>query len=345
MKKILVLVLSITLLSMLFGTFAVAFAAEDDPATPNLDESLIDHNTTIPVTGSWGPTSSVTYDNVNGWGDDDWELTVSAFGFLTVTVEDCCYVGDYYEIWVDGVMIGATPDPGVYGVVPADPPYLSVGSATVWLAPGVHTIEIRDTIVDNPDFGTVAVPGTLFWMIPAGYDVTGVWEPVVEFTKEITSTTEAGDGDGVIETGEDWQWTLEATLTNVSGETIHIDKVHDRLGGDIEWHVIVHDGVMGSLETYTKGKTEKSFLNWYDGFDLADGASVSFSMTISPDMNTGNGNGKNLKFPDGHQEFTSAGEHCLNSGAYFEGYIGDDFIWGDSNSICVDVEEYVETPS
>ena len=53
---------------------------------------------------------------------------------------------------------------------------------------------------------------------------------------------------------------------------------------------------------------------------------------------------KNQKFPDGHQEFTSSGEHCLNSGAYFEGYIGDDFIWGDSNSICVDVQEYEYTP-
>lgn len=344
MKKILVLVLSITLLSVLFGAMPVAFAADDDPATPNLDESLIDHNTTIAVAGSWGPTSSVSYDDVNGWGEDDWELTVGAFGFLTVTVVDCCFVGDYYEIWVNGSMIGTTPDPGVYGVVPGDPPYLSVGSATVWLAPGVHTIEIRDTIVDNPDFGTAGDPGPLFWMIPAGYDVTGEWEPVVEFTKEITSTTEAGDMDGVLETGEKWEWTLEATLTNVSGETIHIDKIHDRFGGDLEAGWLSYYGPMGPIDMYTKGKTEKVFMDFLGSFDLADGASAFFEVWVSPDMNTGNGNGKNKNFPDGHQEFTSPGEQCLNSGAYFEGYIGDDFIWGQTNPVCVDVEEYEETP-
>ncbi|HEY93173.1 MAG TPA: hypothetical protein G4O17_05460 [Dehalococcoidia bacterium] len=30
-------------------------------------------------------------------------------------------------------------------------------------------------------------------------------------------------------------------------------------------------------------------------------------------------------------------------GAYFEGYIGDDFIWGDSNLIYVDVEDFVDS--
>lgn len=267
---------------------------------------------------------SVTSDCADGWGDDQWEFTNSAFGFLTVTVEDCCIVGDYYEIWVDGALIGTTPNPGYPGTT------LSVGSATIWLAPGTHSIEIRDALFDFLTTEQLAI------MCPAGYSVGGEWEPVIEFTKEITDEYDGGDGDGVVEVGEDWHWLLTATLTNVSGETIHIDKVHDRLAGDLElidiWAI---DPEFGTPEVYTKGKTEKIFIDMYDGFDLADGDSVSFTLWVSTDLNTGTGNGKK----DAKQEYTSAGEHCLNSGAWFGGYIGDTYIEGSSNSVCVEVFE------
>lgn len=274
------------------------------------------------VDDGWGPTSSQTSDCVEGWGDDEWEFTNTAFGYLTVTVADCCVIGDYYEIWVDGVLVGTTPDPGYPGGSS-----LSVGSVTVWLAPGTHTIEIRDAL----DFITYPT------MCPAGYDVTGEWEAIVEFTKELTDEIEAGDGDGdgVLETGEDWMFEMTITLTNVSGEDIEGIRLHDRLGGDLEWHAVGWN--FGSdLDISYKGKTEKVFLDWYDGFTLAHGDSAIITMLVSPDVNTGNGNGKEA---EGNQEFTSSGEHCLNSGAWFEGWIGDEYIEACTNPVCVDVED------
>lgn len=253
-----------------------------------------------------------------GWGDDEWEFTNSAFGFLTVTVEDCCIVGDYYEIWVDGMLVGTTPNPGYPGTV------YSVGSATVWLAPGVHTIRIRDAL----DF--VAYPE----MCPAGYTVTGEWEPIVEFAKELTGTTEAGDGDGVLETGEDWHFVMTITLTNVSGETITGINMHDRLGGDLEWHYYTAVN-FGFADVIYKGKTNKVMFNWYNEITLAPGQSATAEIGVSPDINTGTGNGKK----PGKQEYTSPGEHCLNSGAWFEGWIGDTYIEGNTEPVCVEVFE------
>jgi hypothetical protein len=158
---------------------------------------------------------------------------------------------------------------------------------------------------------------------------------LVEFTKEIAATTEDGDMDGVIETGEDWWWTLSVSMKNLSDETLTITKLHDRLGGDLHWHILsYYSFLIGDADLYTRGKTNKWFLNFYDGFTLApDQEEWLFSITVSPDVNTGTGNDKKA----GHQEFTSAGEHCLNSGAWFEGYIGDEYIEATTNPVCVEV--------
>jgi hypothetical protein len=312
----------------LFAICIVALIAVTAHAGDNeLELEGISAQATYPYTDTgWPETYSSTSDCVEGWGDDDWEFTNSAFGFLTVTVRDCCIIGDYYEIWVDGVLIGTTPDPGYPGGTT-----MSVGSATVWLAPGTHTVEIRDAL----DF--IAYPT----MCPAGYYVTGEWEAIVEFTKELTDEVEAptgytagGDGDGILETGEDWLFEMTITLTNISGEAITGINMHDRLGGDLEWHQYVSTG-FGLAETKYKGKTNKVMFNWYNEITLDPGETATIVIQVSPDVNTGTGNGKK----SGHQEYTSAGEHCLNSGAWFEGYIDDIYIEGGTNPVCVDVVE------
>ncbi len=84
-------------------------------------------------------------------------MTLTTAQNLTVTVADCCIVGDYYEIYVDSVLIDTTPDPGYPGTI------LSVGLASVSLMPGVYLIEIRDAL----DF--IAYPE----MCPAGFTVSG----------------------------------------------------------------------------------------------------------------------------------------------------------------------------
>jgi hypothetical protein len=164
---------------------------------------------------------------------------------------------------------------------------------------------------------------------------------VIEFTKEISGTIEAGDMDGVLETGETWIWELRVVITNVSGETIHIGKVHDRVGGDLESDWMQYTTVLGPLDMYTRGKTEKVFYDFEGDFDLLDGASVNFKIWVSPDVNTGTGNGKK----PGKQEYTSPGEHCLNSGAWLEGWIGDEYFETSTNPVCVDVVEYIEGPN
>jgi hypothetical protein len=318
MKKLIAIALTVALIS---SGLVVSVASADDGGSNALGGVSVATTYEYTDTG-WAETYTESQDCIanNGWAKDDWELTVSAFGFLTVNARDSFIVGDYFEIWIDGVKEYTTTNPGCK----TSNPY-SEGSVTVWLDPGIHTIEIRDAL----DFVTCT------GMCPAGYYITGVWEPVVEFTKEITGEVEAGDMDGRLEPGEDWQWTMTATLTNISGETIEVEKFHDRLGGDLEWHLVVWIAKMGTLDIYTKGKTEKVFLNWYDGFTLADGESVWVAITVSPDVNTGTGNGKK----PGHQEYTSTGIHELNSGAWFGGYIGDEYIEGSTNPVSVEVLE------
>ncbi len=52
MKKLLAIVLTVMMLAMALGVGTVALAADDDPATPNLDESLLAGNTTYYLTDS-----------------------------------------------------------------------------------------------------------------------------------------------------------------------------------------------------------------------------------------------------------------------------------------------------
>jgi len=332
MKKLIAIVLIVTLMASLGGA-SVVWAAEGGN---NSGEISIASGTHYITDEGWAKYKTSVYDcycpDWEGWADDEWELTVTLPGYLTVTVEDGFLVGDYFEIWIDGVLEYTTPDPGCKTTNP-----LSVGSVTVLLNPGVHTIKVRDAL----DFCECT------GMCSAGLWVTGVWEPVVEFTKEIISYKEGGDMDGRLEPGEDWEWTFEVNIKNLTDQTITVEKLHDRLGGDLEWEVIAwYSGLIGEIDWYTKGKTEKVFINFYDGFSLAAGQEEwLFSVSVSPDINTGKGTANNPdkngnKNPkNGHQEYTSTGEHCLNSGAWFEGWIGGEYIEASTNPVCVEVLE------
>ena len=110
----------------------------------------------LPDDTGWLQTWSGTSDCVDGWGDDIWTITLTRPYDLTVRVEDCCIIGDYYAIYVDDCVIGTTPDPG-----PSGP--LSDGSATVSLGPGTYLIKIKNILPTWP----------LPTGCPAGYWVTG----------------------------------------------------------------------------------------------------------------------------------------------------------------------------
>lgn len=291
----------------------------------------------MPLDASW-----VVLDEVMDPGDyfsGPWEW--DELYPVRFTITDLYVVSDQFEVYDNGALVATTPaKPDWDDLGFADPfdspPWTNnadvaladgrFSSAVLYFGPGAHSITIKDIHIPPVTAGGAPFPdGTVAFKA----------EPLVEFTKEITDTGEAGDMDGVLETGEDWFWSMTVTLTNISGETISVTKMHDRLGGDLECHGGWYYSKMGILDYYTKGKTNKGFFNWYDGFDLADGETVGFGLTVSPDTNTGTGNGKK----PGHQEFTSPGEHCLNSGAWFEGYIGDEYIEASTEPVCVEVFE------
>jgi hypothetical protein len=89
--------------------------------------------------------------------------------------------------------------------------------------------------------------------------------------------------------------------------------VKDNLGGDLMLEYwVTSQGTAGI--TKLSGKTAKAHLMWEVG-DVLSGSWAISDLEVSTDENTGNGNGKNQKFPDGHQEYTETGTHYLNSGA------------------------------
>jgi hypothetical protein len=331
MKKVFTIVISLALMLAFIPAASVMAVGDNGYCDSDVNDPA------IAIDAGWSATTSVPpaffwaagTPPVPSYSDP---FTFTNTGVVRVDVTDDFMKGDQFRVYDNGAVIGDTSSVTVVTGAEVGPEAAfndaTYSSGSFYLGAGSHSIEIE--AITDP------------WSGGRGY-IRVV--QVVEFDKEIISHVEAGDMDGVIETGEDWQWTMKITLKNVSGETITVDKFHDRLGGDMEWHSVVYDTVMGILDVYTKGKTEKVFLNWYDGFSLADGEEVYVEITVSPDINPGNNQGKGKKDPATAQEFTEAGEHCLNSGAYFEGYIGADFISASTLPVCVDVEEYVETPA
>ena len=87
---------------------------------------------------------------------------------LTITVRDCCLVGDVYEVVLDGASLGLT------AIVPLNGPTNSTGVFTVTgVAAGPHTLGIDDTILSyigfSDPYGGGVVPGSY---TPAGLSIT-----------------------------------------------------------------------------------------------------------------------------------------------------------------------------
>lgn len=132
------------------------------------DPTIFHKHSAIPVTAAGWGTDTVTSDCQLGWGDDSWVLTLTEAKDVTIEVDDCCCVGDYFEIYVDGVKVGTTPAPAAWGC--GQPGPISTGSATVSLMPGTYTITVRDAGFDGRD-----LEGT--GMCPAGFTVSGETDP------------------------------------------------------------------------------------------------------------------------------------------------------------------------
>ena len=155
----------------------------------------------------------------------------------------------------------------------------------------------------------------------------------ISVTKELVESVQEGDGDGIIEVGEKWYFTLLITVTNNDADNPITDVVvKDRLGGDLE--LSSFDASIGTVDISIKGKTEKVFLTWDVG-DLVVGASATLDLVVSTDIN-----------PGGQQEYTEAGIHYLNSGANAKGIFLDSQVSATSDPITVRVVQcYPDLPS
>ncbi len=139
-----------------------------DPPT-NIDGAS--GHSLIPVVDSDWVTGSGTSDcapNYTGWGDDQWQLTLTSPRDVAISVDDCCCPGDFYEVYLDGTLVGTTPD--------LSPPWgcdysgpLSTDTFTCSLPAGTYLITVRDAGFD----GHTPAEITAQAMCPAGYTVSG----------------------------------------------------------------------------------------------------------------------------------------------------------------------------
>lgn len=110
-----------------------------------------------------------------------------------------------------------------------------------------------------------------------------------------------GDGDMVVEVGENCVWLVTIYLVNDQGAPMTNVKVTDNLGGELEIDSYVYIS-KGTVDVVTTGASEKIHLTWNVG-NLAVGEPAWLIFYISTDIN-----------PGGKQEYTSPGEYFLNSG-------------------------------
>jgi hypothetical protein len=126
----------------------------------------------IPIVDSDWSTDSMTSDcapNYAGWGDDQWQLTLTSPRDVIISVNDGFCPGDFYQVYLNGGLIGITPD--------LKPPWgcdytgpLSAGAFRCSLAQGTYLISVRDAGLDGHTPAEIEAQD----MCPAAYTVAGM---------------------------------------------------------------------------------------------------------------------------------------------------------------------------
>lgn len=148
------IVIGLTILSLLL--FAAPGYA-DPPAPGGNAGDMVSPAALIQVTDADWAGWTQTSDCQAGWADDTWELTLTTPYLVHLKIADNFIVGDYFELFIDGVSAGTTP------VVPYQGPTYSVGEFDVPLGAGVHTFTIQDIAF------LTFTPEQLAGMCPAGF--------------------------------------------------------------------------------------------------------------------------------------------------------------------------------
>ncbi len=181
-------------------------------------------------------------------------------------------------------------------------------------------------------------------------DSITVTSPNGEIEKTVSIAEE--NDDGVITVGERIVYTVEIEVTNNSGEAWSDVEVKDRFAGNLavgdspvtkflkpnDQLDIIDSEVNLECDLSQKGKTQKEFLDCEVG-DLADQGTASVQVTAETDFNHGQGK----KNPIGQREYTSCGEHDVNSGATVTYTLPDDtIVEASTDSVTVDVFEFAD---
>jgi hypothetical protein len=152
----LVVALAAAAATLLVSVAAPAAAARSN--TRPVARASIASRTIIVGEGGWSGPAQAS-DAANGWADQVWRIVVRRPRGIGISVADCCIVGDNFAIYLDGSLVGTTPEQPLDGAVP------STGSVQVNVKAGIHYVRIQDV-------GAIryAAAGASF-MIPAGFDV------------------------------------------------------------------------------------------------------------------------------------------------------------------------------
>ena len=260
--------------------------------------------------------------------------TVELGDHLTVTLEVDNPYPDPVTV-VDEIPEGLAYIPGTLTATPgpAGPVTVVDNTLTTTVGNGTHTIEFELQVVEvgyedsDPLTNIVKVyaPGAT----PGVDDPDDTAEsdeiilsPYDGFSKAIATSTEPDPYNVPMHT--DVHWLLRIEIENIAGDdiiTMEDVVVKDNLGGDLEMHLcfsgcdypgkqLIQPPSPAPEVSKKSGKTEKLHLSW-DLAVLSDEDLTQLYLEISTDVNPG----QKKKDPVGKNEYTSDGEHDLNSGA------------------------------
>lgn len=127
------------------------------------------------VNPSTGWSGYTTFFAPDGETPDDWSITDSGLYTISIGITDAFLYGDYFDVFVDGALIGTTPI-----VAKSGTDGFSAGSFDALLVDGPHAIDFVDVLLRDYYLG----PG------PVGFDgfVDAAYSPAGAYV-DISATT------------------------------------------------------------------------------------------------------------------------------------------------------------
>lgn len=280
-RPIFVLLVTCLLLSSTGGRIV---AQKDTQLLPRNDYieatafSTVSTNGIIYVTNSNWTTNSTTSDCAQGWGNDEWRLTLSRPKTVRIRLDDCCCPGDYYSVYVNGDLLGTTPKPAVWGCDYTG--NLSSGTFNIFLPTGTHTIKVRDVSFSDHSAREIAYQR----MCPAGFTLSGTLlaPPAAPDVTLETRSWEFNNNESPYLPEKFW---LSVTAKNVGAANADNVIVRFYLGDPDQGGTQI--GADQTLGTIAPGEQAKATVEWTMSGNVENQALFARAFVTS-DINTSN---------------------------------------------------------